>query len=59
MIKWNPDGNFDRISGAGMIMISRANRLRFLENDKKAKVQSRVDDKFLKSVFKNQDHFTR
>ena len=59
MIKWNPDGNFDRVSGAGMIMISRANRLRFLENDKKAKLQSRVDDKFLKSIFKTNNMIVR
>ena len=30
-IKWNPDGNFDRISAMGMLMILRAERMKHLE----------------------------
>lgn len=32
LISWNPDGNFDRVSAMGMLMILREDRLKYLGN---------------------------
>lgn len=34
LIKWNPDGNFDRVSAMGMLMILREDRIKYLESRK-------------------------
>lgn len=34
LIMWNIDGNFDRVSAMGMLMIYRAEMLKYLESDK-------------------------
>jgi hypothetical protein len=48
--QWNPDGNFDRVSAMGMIMIARAELYKMTENDKFRETQDvsgLEDDEFL------------
>lgn len=37
LIAWNPDGNFDRVSAMGMVMILREERLKYVEAEMNAK----------------------
>ena len=46
-INWNPDGNFDRISAMGMVMIARAQMYKFIETAKNPETTSLLDDPFL------------
>lgn len=49
LIEWNQDGNFDRISAAGMLMIYREDRLKYIQQrDNKSK-----DDDFDEYIDKN------
>ncbi len=35
LIYWLPDGNYDRVSSLGMLLIIRADRLKVIENKRK------------------------
>jgi hypothetical protein len=51
LLKWNPDGNFDRVSALGMVMILREERLKNLESnmsDDNSNIKAK-DDYFLKN----------
>jgi hypothetical protein len=44
LLAWNPDGNFDRISAMGMVMILRADRAKFEQHKYEDKVKTIFDD---------------
>ena len=44
-IAWNPDGNFDRISAMGMLMILKQDRQKVLET-RRNKIQTKASDPF-------------
>lgn len=52
-LKWNPNGNFDRIASIGMLMLLREDRQKFLENAMNSENQRRTgmqwDDYFLRN----------
>lgn len=50
-IKWNPEGNFDRVSAMGMVMIAREDRLNRIENSMKKRIKRKSEDPFLRSIF--------
>jgi hypothetical protein len=41
---WNPDGNFDRISSLGMVMVARAEMYKFIETSKNPDTRTSLDD---------------
>lgn len=46
LLQWNPDGNFDRISAMGMLMILRTDNLQMIELAKSEKKQETGGDEF-------------
>lgn len=55
-IKWNPDGNFDRVSAAGMLFILREDRYKRIESAKKnqeVNVSKLSNDKFFNKNYKS------
>lgn len=50
---WNRDGNFDRVSAMGMVMILRAEKLFTLDMSMSMKVYYGEDDEFFKDTFDN------
>lgn len=55
-IKWNPDGNFDRVSAAGMLFILREDRYKRIESAKKNRevtVNKLANDPFFNRNFKS------
>lgn len=55
-IKWNSDGNFDRISAAGMLFILREDRYRRIESaiqNQDMQIKRLSDDKFFSKNYKN------
>ena len=52
---WNPDGNFDRISSLGMVMVARAELFKFIESARNYKDDDMLaNDKFLNANQNNQ-----
>ena len=43
---WNPDGNFDRISAMGMLMILREDRLKYQSKKRSEEVEALFKDPF-------------
>jgi len=52
-IAWNPEGNFDRISAMGMLMILREDRAKIEVNTAKVKANKITNHKFWDSHFNN------
>ena len=55
-IKWNPDGNFDRVSAGIMLFILREDRYKRIQSAKvneNEKVNTLADDPFFKKNYKN------
>lgn len=52
-MKWDPNGNFDRVSACGMLMLLREDRQKFIENIMNKETQNRVglqfDDYFIRN----------
>lgn len=47
LISWNPDGNFDRVSAMGMVMILREERLKYIPGEQSKKgVSELANDNF-------------
>jgi hypothetical protein len=44
LLAWNPDGNFDRVSAMGMVMILRADRIKYEYNKYRDKIKTIYDD---------------
>ena len=53
---WNPDGNFDRISSLGMVMIARAELFKTIKYRTSEEDKSLLDDPFLKINFNTNIH---
>ena len=57
-IKWNSDGNFDRVSAAGMLMILREDRYKRIKTaieNQDVKYKSVADDNFFNKNYKKQN----
>ena len=57
-IKWNSDGNFDRVSAAGMLMILREDRYKRIKTaieNQDIKYKSVADDNFFNKNYKKQN----
>lgn len=57
-IKWNSDGNFDRVSAAGMLMILREDRYKRIKTaieNQDVKYKSVADDNFFSKNYKKQN----
>lgn len=57
-IKWNSDGNFDRVSAAGMLMILREDRYKRIKTaieNQDVKYKSIADDNFFNKNYKKQN----
>lgn len=57
-IKWNPDGNFDRVSAMGMLMILREDRYkrtRTAKENMEKKTNSLANDPFFNNNYSNDD----
>jgi hypothetical protein len=52
-LKWNPNGNFDRISAMGMLMLLREDRQKFLENYMSSETNRRTGIQFDQYFLKN------
>lgn len=52
-LQWNPDGNFDRISAMGMLMILRMDRLQLVEGAKTEATKKTGGDAFWMRAFHN------
>ena len=48
---WNPDGNFDRVSAMGMVMILRQDKLNTLDTRMSQKVETIADDPFFEENY--------
>ena len=52
LIAWNPDGNFDRVSAMGMVMIQREEMLKYLDTAKEEKTRTGLgEDSFWKNNY--------
>lgn len=52
LIAWNPDGNFDRVSAMGMVMIQREEMLKYLDTAKEEKTSTGLgEDNFWKNNY--------
>ncbi len=60
LIAWNMDGNFDRCSAVGMLMIFREERKRFLDNYKTQAdpVKEIVNDKYFSDNYKSKNNYS-
>jgi len=52
LIGWNQDGNFDRISAAGMLMIYREDRLKYIQQ-RDNKTNEEDYDEYIEKNFAN------
>ena len=55
-ISWNLDGNFDRVSAAGMVFIARADKIKTIESSKKSDkvdVDDYSNDEFLRNNYRS------
>lgn len=50
-MKWNEDGNFDRVSAMGMVMIAREDRKQRVESSMNTRIKRKSRDPFLKKIF--------
>jgi hypothetical protein len=48
LLSWDPDGNYDRISAMGMLMILRADREKYEQHKYEDKVKTVLDDPWFK-----------
>jgi len=44
LIAWNPDGNFDRVSSMGMVMIQREEMLKYIDTNKESTPNNKLAD---------------
>lgn len=59
-IYWNPDGNFDRISALGMLMILLEDRAKIIIEDEEKDINTKIDyfDRHWKNVYRGNSYNT-
>lgn len=58
-IAWNPDGNFDRVSAMGMLMILRLDKIRFISGYKEEEYDEDAleNDEFFGRIYNDKNNF--